>query len=52
MRSRRDPVGQQFEQVHHVNALLGAGGYLSFAASGFLAVRGVVKPRQSAKVIP
>lgn len=31
---------------------IGAGGYLSFAASGVLAVRGVIKPRQSAKVIP
>jgi hypothetical protein len=31
---------------------ISAGGYLSFAASGFLAVRGVVKPRQSAKAIP
>jgi hypothetical protein len=31
---------------------IGAGGYLSFAASGFLAVRGVLKPRQPAKAIP
>jgi hypothetical protein len=27
---------------------IGAGGYLAFLASGFLAVRGVIRPRQSA----
>jgi hypothetical protein len=31
---------------------IGAGGYLSFLASGFLAIRGVLRPRQSASAAP